>query len=33
VVVGVQGDHLTIEWRGTFRIDVVAESRDEQPRH
>jgi Zn finger protein HypA/HybF involved in hydrogenase expression len=33
VVVGVQGDHLTIEWRGTFRIDVGAESRDESARH
>jgi Zn finger protein HypA/HybF involved in hydrogenase expression len=26
VIVGLQGDHLTVEWRGTFRIEVEQEA-------
>jgi Zn finger protein HypA/HybF involved in hydrogenase expression len=33
VVVGLQGDHLTLEWRGTYRIQVNGDSRDEPVQH
>lgn len=24
VVIGTQGDHVTVQWRGTYRIEVAA---------
>jgi Zn finger protein HypA/HybF involved in hydrogenase expression len=26
VRIGVQGDHLTVEWRGTYRIDIARDA-------
>jgi hypothetical protein len=33
LIVGLQHDHLTVEWRGTYRIEADGSTRDEQPRH